>query len=425
MSGHSTRTLLIGFAFVLMLAMPSLAMAMTFDVTNVRVGVQATDAVKARDLAILDAQRKALAVLVGRTPQEISAISDAEIARLVRGFSVKGEKLASRSYVANFTIRFNPNLTMNFIRANGYDLIEQARTQTGPIDANPNASAQTPLVAGAATDPMTGQEGAVSVDPTAVPAPATNTIVILPVLDIGSKTVLWGDPNPWREIWQQEDMSQKGLSVRVPLGDIEDYTDVPDATVLSGQGNIANVLSRYTATNAYIIVAKNQGSGGMLLSLYRHDGKKLNFIKKIIINPRPGYMFNDAVPAAMQMIVMAHNNAPADNDASRDTAALPNDPLDAADTTPVDPVAQAPIDRNTPITVTVPYQTLQQWVGIQARLRQTVNVQSIVPMRVSPSSAQVRLMTTASDMTMLRNALAAQNLDLQLLPTGEMMLIER
>lgn len=391
------------------------ANAMSFEVTNLQVTAQSTDAVKARELALAQAQRKALSVLVGRAEPELATITDAQIARLVRGFSVRGERLAARAYTANFTIRFNPNATISFVQSNGYDFAHADKT--GPIDANPTGIVQSP----SATQPVT--DTATQAPQDAAATAMERTVVVLPILDIGTQNVLWSDPNPWREIWQAKDYSEKGLNVRVPLGDIADVNDVPDVNFLNGaQYNFASLIERYSASTAYITIVKNQGSGGVLLSLYRHDGKKLSFIRKMIVNPRPGFRFDDTVPAAMQMIVMAHNNASDAADSVNDVATntLPTAGLSNNAAAPAQNIGQG----NQPMIVTIPYQSLQQWVAIQNRLRLVAGITSVVPMRVSPSSAKARLTTNVGNTADLQRNLSLQRFDLQYLPTGEIVLIE-
>lgn len=58
--------------------------------------------------------------------------------------------------------------------------------------------------------------------------------------------------------------------------------------------------------------------------------------------------------------------------------------------------AATAITPNKPMLVTIPYQSLPQWVGIQKRLRLVPGITAVMPVRVSPSSAQVRIVTNAS-----------------------------
>ena len=375
-------------------------MAASYEVTNVVVSIQAEDAVKARDLAIIRAERQALAVLIGKTPEQIASTSDAQIARLVRGFSVQGERLAARSYAAKFTIRFNPNATQMFIQSNGYDLVEQAR-QNQPV-----------VAMGTTTTVMQSTTTVVGSAPVAESAKTTQNVIVLPVLDIGTRRTLWDEPNPWREIWQKNDYSSHGLSVRVPLGDISDMTDVPDAKFLSGgPSEIANMLVRYGAGMLYVVVAKSQPDG-LLLSLYRHDGNKLQFIRKAVVQTRAGYAFNDGVPKAIEMIATAQSNPapPATGVADQTDTAI----ADAAQ-----------IAANVPIMVTIPYQSLGQWVATQRRLHMVQGIRTIMPLRVSPSSAQVRIIPAISSIDDLKKNLAMQNFDLVSMPGGEMSLIDQ
>ncbi len=379
--------------------------ASSYVVPDVTVIAEADNAVKAKDAAIQKAQRMAFAQLIGKQEVDIAAIGDKDITRLVSGFSLKNERVTSKSYSASFTIRFEPNRTQFFIQQQGFDLVDPTMLADAEEGAGIRLDAdQTMLDTG---------------------------VLLLPVLDIGSRRVLWDDPNPWRQVWQKRDYSMTGLSLRVPLGDIDDIRDVPDAEFLTGgRADIGQMLRRYGVNTLYVAVAKNQGpaldpSGGMVVSLYRHDGNRLGFVRKTILHPRPGYAFDDAVPAAVQMIVMAENNKTAheepvlaeegegtnlfDSPAETETASIP---------------AEEPPPLHGSLVVTVPYQSFAQWVDIQKRLRRVAGVQNILPIRVSPSSAQVELVTGISMAALAQNA-AAQGFDLQTMPSGEMALIER
>jgi hypothetical protein len=389
-------------------------LAAPFEVTNVIVSVQAEDAVKARDQAIAKAQRHAFGALVGVNGTDLQAVTDAQIARLVRGFSLHGERVASRSYAANFSIRFNPAATQNFILSNGLRLTEQAARGETIVVSKP-VTATVP-----AADGKAAEETAPATETVAIAKP----VLVLPVLDIGSRRVIWDDPNPWRDIWQEKDQSVPSLSVRVPLGDVSDITDIPDAGFLSGNSaaNIPSILQHYAASDLYVVIAKNLGAslnpeGGMSISLYRHDGQKLSFIRKKVIHPRPGYLFNDAVPAAIQMIALAQiNHSPETSSASSVETVTEELPVASAAT---------PSISGGQLVVTIPYQSLQQWVGIQRRLRLVPGVKSIIPIRLSPSSAQVRILTTTSSSEDFTRNLAMQRFEIQQMPNNEMALIEQ
>ena len=391
---------------VLLYAIVPQARAAGYDVAHIDVSIESADAVKARDLAITRAQRIAFAQLTGQSEEAIQKIGDSDIARLVSGFSVRSERLTAHSYRADFTVRFEPYKTQNYIDRNGLMLAER--------DENASVVVQTPATSNA--------NAAIS-SATDTAAPLLQTVVILPVLDIGSRRVVWDDPNPWREAWQKKNHSTSRLKVTMPLADASDIVDIPDAAFLnsSGKADVANLLSRYGAQELYIVVAKNQGaaldpSGGMAVSLYKHDGKQLTFVRKNVIRARPGYVFDDAVPAGMQMVLQERGLLPV-----QAVASLPA-PVSASNTAPQGSVTTLPVVAD--MSVTVPYQSLQQWVGIQQNLRRVSGVQNIVPVRISPSSAQVQLATNVSSEDLKRN-LADHGFDLQTMPSGELVLIER
>lgn len=415
------RHLLKIIAFIFFICAGSPAFAAPFEVKNIAVSIQSESAVKARDMAIAKAQRVAFAALVGKTENDIPEISDNQIARLARGFSLQGERLAARSYSATFTIRFNPAATNNFILTSGMQLTPQAASgQT--ISVN-RVVTDKPVPAVAKVDPATGETIVVEDSAIAAEAKQDNVVVVMPILDIGSRRVIWDDPSSWRDVWQKKDQSVPGLKVNIPLGDVDDIADVPDASFLSsGKANITRFLQRYNASSLYVVVAKNLGAalntaGGMSLSLYRHDGQQLKFLRKQIIRPRQGYLFDDAMPAAMQMIVSAHNNT---------GPVTAQSEMESGESTIVDKTVLNPvISGSGPIIVTIPYQSLQQWIAIQRRLRMVPGVKSVVPLRVSPSSAQVSLKSGLSNNADLERNLGMQNFTLQRLPSGEMALIDK
>lgn len=407
------------FAFLsAFLSLAGHADAARFEVRNIAVSIQAQDAVKARDMAISKAQRVAFAALVGKTENDLPLqITDTQIARLARGFSLQGERLAARSYAANFTIRFNPGPTASFIQASGLQLTNDAAMgQT--ISVNRVVTNAPPPVAA----PSAGLTPDAASAPVTTEAKAETTAVVLPILDIGSRRVLWDEPDSWRDVWQRRDPSVPGLKLRVPLGDVEDVTDLPDASFLnaaSGTANIPKMLQRYTASVLYVIVAKNQGAaldsaGGMALSLYRYDGQQLKLVARQLVRPRQGYLFDDAVPAAIQMMVTAEQGGTA--------AATTKPPV--AETLEAVPEPAAASAVASSLVVTIPYQSLRQWIGIQKRLRMVPGVKSVVPLRVSPSSARVNITTTLSGNELNQN-MGMQNFTLQQLANGEMALIDQ
>lgn len=363
-----------------------------YDVTNLQVTAQAENAVKARDVAMAQAQRQAFAILIGQPLDKVTSISDDQIARLISNFSVQGERMAARSYTARFTFRFDPNRTQMFIQSHGFDLADPQTLNAGSV-----VTAQREIMETAYTP---------------------KAIIILPILDIGARRVLWDEPNPWRDIWQRTDHSDKALHVRVPIGDVSDIADVPDATFLNDQNNstmnAADMLARYSAEELYVAVIKNQGAAldtasGMVLSLYRHDGDQLHFIRKTLLKARPGHAFDDAVPATLKIIAKRGG----DQEEGVDETVK-------SETSPVLPLA-AP---GTPMSVTVPYQSLGQWVSIQRRLRRVTGVASVVPMRVSPSSANVRLVPSVG-MDELSESLRNNGFQLQTIPGGETVLLSQ
>ena len=92
------------------------AFAIDYKVTNIRVDVQAENAIEARDKAMNDARRNAFNVLVGRMGMGGDFnVDDRTIATMVDSFEINREKLSSDRYLASVNVAFNERAVQGFL----------------------------------------------------------------------------------------------------------------------------------------------------------------------------------------------------------------------------------------------------------------------------------------------------------------------
>jgi hypothetical protein len=198
---------------------------------TVTVDATADDVAKARDLARLDGQRKALAALADRIAggagkAQLPKLSDNQITDLVASFEVANERMTAVRYVADYTYHFRQAAVQKVLASAGISM------------GAPNAGAPA-----AGANPAAADTGA---------KPA----VVLPVLQIGSQPMLWDDPNPWRQAWQARPSGSAAPRLLVPLGDLGDVGTIDAEKARAGDsGALTAIAKKYNADDVLVMAA--------------------------------------------------------------------------------------------------------------------------------------------------------------------------
>lgn len=272
-------------------------------VDDVMVDRTADNAVLAREQAIAEARSQAFRKLAERhlTPAAYASFrmpDDRTIATLVQDFEIRGEQLSATRYVAKFTVRFRDTVR-NYINipAAPRDVASPSVTPTWRQMPGDAASAQPgadTVVIGGGEDDMTGVPYSSAGDAprpsmvTSTPAPAAAPRVAGPVLllpyyeNMGGQTLLWEEPNPWRDTWQRMPGSGSGISsqflnkIVIPLGDIADISAGASNAVWSGDyRTLEKLRANYGVTQVVLAVANKSGAH-MSIDLYFYENGKLN-----------------------------------------------------------------------------------------------------------------------------------------------------
>jgi hypothetical protein len=203
-----------------------------FTIPRVPADATAANATAARDQALADGQRKAFNILMARLTLPTDAarlpnVNATQLTDLVQGFEVGNERRSGVRYLADYTFHFRPEAVRQLLRQSGI------------------AFAETP----------------------------SKPLVVLPVLHDGDRTVLWDDPNPWRDAWNSLKLPLGLVPVVTPLGDLNDVAAVDADTAARGEPeHLAAVSQRYGGADVLVTqaVPKTDGSDGVDVTTTRY-----------------------------------------------------------------------------------------------------------------------------------------------------------
>ncbi len=234
-----------------------------YTVTDVMVDKTAKNAVVAREEAIVEAQRAAFQKLAERnlTPDEMKTFTmpdDKVISSVVQDFEIKKEQLSFTRYAANFTVRFRDGVR-NFINV------------------------QLPVAA--------LEQGDVGV----MEAPQSKFVLVLPYLEsISGETLLWEEPNPWRNAWQSGLASKQDTTGRqffVPLGDITDVSAGSSDSVWSGDYSVIEKLRATYKADEVVLAVANKSGPSFTVDVYSwKDGR---FVRQETLKPYLGDLLSE------------------------------------------------------------------------------------------------------------------------------------
>ncbi|MCE7887332.1 MAG: DUF2066 domain-containing protein [Alphaproteobacteria bacterium PRO2] len=360
---RAIRTVLYAiFACFLLAPGPALAEADLFTVEGVQVDVTADSALAARDQAFDKAQVDAFLVLAGRmlSESELTAFTPpdaATVSPMVQDYEVTAEKLSSVRYIGTYTIRFRAAAVERFLNVQG-----QSYTNV-----------------------------------------SSAPLVILPFYQAGGRTYLWSPYNIWMRAWNRTDPRGPLVPVIVPMGDLEDVSDISDDDVFSyNPSKLANLLKRYDAGDAVIAVAAPDGNlarareddpanGAITVSLYRTDNGQPEHVREMVVEAQPGDTLSKLLGRAVGEV---------------QTALKQN----WKEKTVVSTIREVPPTGNA-VVARVKIASLEEWARTQQSLARVNAITHTTLKSLSPREALVEL-SFRGDEEMLRQALAQAGMTL-------------
>lgn len=352
------------FTCFLPVSSPALAQSDLYTVEGVKVDVTADSALAARDQAFDKAQVDAFQVLAGRmlSESELAAFTPpdaATVSPMVQDYEVTSEKLSSVRYIGTYTFTFRGQAVERYLNVQG-------KSYTNVASA---------------------------------------PLVILPFYQTGGRTYLWSPYNSWMRAWNRNSGSGNTLvPLIVPMGDLEDVSDIGDDDVFSyNPSKLSALLKRYDAGDAVIAVATPGGTlgkaqesdpvnGSVTISLYRTDRGQPEHVREMVVESASGDTLAKLLDRAA---------------ADVETALKQN----WKEKTVVSPSVELPGEMQNAVIARVKIASLEEWARAQQSLARVNAITHTALKSLSPREALVEL-SFRGDEEMLRQALAQAGMTL-------------
>ena len=242
---------------------------------TVRVDATADSAAAARELARVDGQRRALALVIDRLSGSTDSskrpkLDDKTVTDMVESFEVANERMSAVHYLADYTFHFRPSKVRRLVRS----------ADDAPTDAN-------------------SRPGIVEGD--------GKPLVVLPVYKDSAMTVLWDDPNAWREAWTRRSAAFGVGRLTVPLGDANDLAIIDASRAEAGKPDaLTAIAQRNGGDEAIVALATTRREGdqlvGLDLSTKRYRSGRLADAHSTTLDANPGESADDFLKRAADTV---------------------------------------------------------------------------------------------------------------------------
>lgn len=325
--------------FITLFLRPGHAADPIFTVENVEVDVTAENAIAAREQAFAQAQVKAFEELSARmlAPAELATLQPPDplyISTMIQDYEIVNEKLSSVRYVGTYTFRFKDQSVRKYFAGAGKTFTDVS----------------------------------------------SKSLLILPFLQNNGQTNIWSIDNPWRQAWNRAGQLTGIVPLDVPLGDLSDVRDIRDNEALSYRPeNLRNLLTRYDADEAVIALANPDqelaeitgesqiARGSLTIEIYRTDRDTPELVQQVVVAANGIQTLGQVYDAG---VLRVHQEL--QNDWKNKTAITTT--------------------QSNVIAVSIPIQSLQEWVGLQSDLKRVSGINDVVLRALTPRQALVDIL---------------------------------
>jgi hypothetical protein len=350
---------------------PAVAQAPASDQYTATVTVDATSdtVAKARDVARVDGAHHALDALVAKLaggPDKTKPLklNDNQVTDMVASFEVANEKMSAVRYIADYTYHFRPADVKRVMQSAGITIAPDSSANSN------NAAAST----GASTTPN----------------PNNKPTIVLPIYQDGMTSVLWDDPNPWRDAWAQRPVAAGGPSLVVPLGDASDLAAIDGEKARTGDSTaLAAITKKESADEALVVLAAKRigDKPGLDITARRYRAGQFVDVHFDAIDANPDEADIDLCRRAADLIYT--DIATGWKNAKTNLA-----------------------DQQGSVVVVVPITSLDDWIKLRGRLTAVPSVRKLDVRSLSRQEATVEIQYVGS-MDQLKANLAATKLGLE------------
>lgn len=335
-----------------------------YTVENIEVDVTADNAVQAREKAFEEAQLKGYETLAKRflSDDEKESFETPEIGTVssyVKDFEVTNEKLSAYRYKGTYTIRFSPKTFRN------PDMDGLYQNADGPKQGE---------------------------------------ILIVPFYELNGRHYLW-QVNPFLEAWARARSNNVLGKAIVPIGDIDDISQLKDEQGLSYDPARLNAMRlRYRANDVALMIATPEeqpdGAVNVLISLYNAKPYGPELAQQFSVKGYPGelpeQLYNRIVSTVSQALHRGWKRQTAVHTADNNSSAVQEVPLTGPEAS---------------LTAQINFSTARDWVETKRSIERARGVKSLQVKSLSPRSA-VLVVTYVGDIQNLRTSLQQQGVGL-------------
>lgn len=331
------RALTLIFFSILMLSGAAKAQEGVFSINNVKVDVTAKNAAAARSQAFSRAQVLAFSRLMNKmmseTQQSQFSMPDKEtVSLMVKDFEIVSEKLSAVRYVGVYNFRFKGDEVRKLLGTLG---VQYSDVQSRPI-------------------------------------------LLFPFYQLGAKTYLWGETNPWMKAWRETSSYSGLVPIMVPIGDLTDMSDIRDDQSLTyNQQTMRNMMQRYNVQDAIVTIAVpdrhpqvselGQALGVPLtVYVYRVDAQGPTYIRRLNMPSDVTETMDTAMSKAVMLV-----RKEVSKDWKRQTAVHAG--------------------HQSYIEATVPFRNMQQWIETKRYLESQQAISSVAVQSIMSSQARVKI----------------------------------
>jgi len=339
--------------------------AQDFSAT-VKVDATADNAGAARDLARIDGQRRALALVVDRLSGssesgKLPKLDDKAITDMVESFEVGNERMSAVRYIADYTFHFRPSKVRRLVH-----VVDSAAEGAKPAAAEGGSK---PAVTESSDKP----------------------IVVLPVYRDTAGLVLWDDPNAWRNAWGQRSAAAGSPELSVPLGDASDLATIDANRAATGKSDALTAIAQRNGGEVAVVAlatARRQGDKlvGLDLSVKRYRSGRLADTQGSTLDANPGESEGDFLKRAADTVAAEISGGSRKNSSPRS-------------------------DQQATIAASVPLGNLGDWVQVRDRLASVPLVRRVELLSLNQKEAKIQI-RYVGDPGQLKSSLAEVNLGL-------------
>jgi Uncharacterized protein conserved in bacteria (DUF2066) len=326
---------------------------------TVKVDATADSAAAARELARIDGQRRALLLVIDRLSgstesTKLPKLDDRTVTDMVESFEVANERMSAVRYLADYTFHFRPSKVRRLVHS----------ADSAPAEANSRP---------------------------AVDEGASKPVIVLPVYKDSARTVLWDDPNAWRQAWGQRS-SGPGLShLTVPLGDASDLAIIDSGHAEAGSPDALTAIAQRNGGDEAVVAlatARREGDKlvGLDLSIKRYRSGHLADTRETTLDADPGESADDFLKRA------------ADTIARQIASSSKKSPGPSS-------------DQQASLGAIVPVGSISEWVRVRDRLASVPAIRKVDLLSLNRHEAKIQIKYVGSS-EQLRSSLAEVDLGL-------------